>query len=478
MASKTQGKAAKLVFLIFGGAILASVGTVSAVASRFQPVISPGVTVAGVHVGGMTKEMAAEKLAKWWQEQQASTVSFEAKGLTEQPPAMALSELGVSMDTQATLSAIRTDDFWADSARKLSGKTAAGVSRPVVLKFDGTATKTLKQFVLDHLPERQTAKADFVNGQIVRTPEQTGLELDANRLDSVLTTAILEGSTAELPLIKAKQRVSDQDLEKIKEVVSTYTSRFSEGNANRASNIHNAARRLTGTILMPGETFSFNKTLGRRTVENGFKLAGVYNNGKHDFDIGGGICQISGTLYNATLLANLKIVQRSCHTFPVPYLPVGRDATVSFPNPDFEFQNSTDGPIAISAVANSGSLTFRVLGVKEPGLEVKVVTEGHSSWSRGEKVIKDSSLPPGKRVVEEKGGAAHRINTYRLVYRDGKQVERESLGESYYNGGPRIVRMNPAPAKAPIQEVPGKPVDDESPGAGAPDSIPPIDPWH
>ena len=474
MATQSKGKAARVVFLTVGGIIVAGAGTVSAVASKYQPLVAPNVKVAGIEVGGLTKDAASEKLSNWWREQADKELTIAAKGLTENPEGWTPRSLGVELDSEATLAKLPTEDFWANSARKLGALPKPGVNVEPVVNFDKSAVETIGQFVRGHLPERTTAKADYVAGKIVRTPEQTSLELDSQALDHVLVKSVLEGGPVELPLVKAKQRVSDDDLAKITDVVSEFTSHFSEGNENRAANIHNAARRLTGTVIMPGETFSFNKTLGQRTAKNGFKLAGVYNNGKHDFDIGGGICQISGTLYNATLLANLKIVQRSCHTFPVPYLPVGRDATVSFPNPDFAFKNSSDTPIAIAADAHGGTLTFRVLGVKDPSLEVKVVTEGHSTWSRGEKVIIDKSLAPGKRVIEEKGGPGHRINTYRLVYRDGKQVEREDLGQSYYNGGPRIVRFNPAPATGPIEEVPGKPVDDESPGAGNP-IVPPAE---
>jgi vancomycin resistance protein YoaR len=335
---------------------------------------------------------------------------------------------------------------------------------------DDSAFKALAEFVDKNVPPHSPAKVDLIDGKIVRTHERTGLTLDVEAAKAAIVTSVSHDQEVELPLVKAKPAVSDADLDKITEVVSSFTSKYNEGNANRASNIRNAASRLSGTILLPGETFSFNKVLGQRTAKNGFKLAGVYNNGKHDFDIGGGICQVSGTLYNATLLANLKIKNRSCHTFPVPYLPVGRDATVSFPAPDFAFENSYDFPIAIAAKAGGGSITFTILGIKDPSLSVKIETAGHSSWSRPVKVINDPSLPPGRRVVEEPGGAGHRITTYRVVYKDGKEVKREDLGVSLYNGGQRIVRQNLRPTAAKVTEVPGKPVDNEHP-----DGMPPLD---
>ena len=127
-----------------------------------------------------------------------------------------------------------------------------------------------------------------------------------------------------------------------------------------------------------------------------------------------------------------------------------------------------DSPIAISVSSGGGQITFRILGKKDPSLQVKVETAGHTSWSHPEKIINDPGLPPGRRVVEEPGGAGHRISTFRIVMRDGKILERESLGTSIYNGGRRIVRANlSAPKTAPVQ-IQEKVVDNESPDAPPP----------
>lgn len=453
--------------IALGTIVAAGAGGAVLMASRYEPLTVPGAMIGPVDVGGLTRTEAEDRLRTWWEKTSSSPLVLTSDELEENPEGLTPQSLGIDVDLQATLSKVPLEDFWAMQSRKLTRTTPEDRHFEPVVTPSPTAAKELAQFVDDKIKSSRPASADYVNGQIVTTREQSRRGLDASRLDETLRRAVLTGSPQEVPLTTAQPKVSDEDLAQITEVVAEYTSRYSEGNANRASNIKNAAKRMTGTILMPGDTFSFNGHLGRRTVANGFKIAGVYNNGRHDFDIGGGICQVSGTLYNAVLLANLEIVKRYNHTYPVPYLPVGRDATVSYPAPDFQFRNNTEGPIAIAVQAGGGQITFRVLGKKVPGQEVKLSTAGHRSWGNAVKIVNDPSLPPGKRVVEEPGGAGHSIVTYRTVYLNGEEVKRETLGTSHYPGGKRIVRVNQSsPKPATTTDVTAKPIDDEHPDSG------------
>ena len=208
---------------------------------------------------------------------------------------------------------------------------------------------------------------------------------------------------------------------------------------------------------MPGESLSFNGTVGRRTERAGFKLAGVYKAGKHDVGIGGGICQVSTTLYNASLFANLKIRQRSNHSLPVAYVPLGRDATVDYGSLDLVVENDTDAPMGVVNTYRPGRLTFRILGKKDPSLKVKVVQEGGRSWGMPVKTVVDRRLPAGARRIVEPGSSGHSVSTYRLVYRNGKLVERQALGRSSYGGGTRVVAVGPAAPPRPKAPAPVAP---------------------
>ena len=217
---------------------------------------------------------------------------------------------------------------------------------------------------------------------------------------------------------------------------------------SRYSNIRLASSKLNGLVLLPGERVSFNDTVGRRTEKGGFKLAGVYKNGKHDVDVGGGICQVSTTLYNAALLADLKIVQRHNHSMPVPYVPLGQDATVDYGALDLQIQNNSTSPIAISSEYHPGKLTFRILGRKDPGLRVKILSDGKQRWDAGTLVVVDPALAPGQKKVVDKGASGQSIKTYRVVYRDGREIRKESLGLSYYKGGQKVIAVGQAAVAA------------------------------
>jgi vancomycin resistance protein YoaR len=302
----------------------------------------------------------------------------------------------------------------------------------------------------------------FDRGNIVRIHEVPRRVLDEAALPEVVIDALASGSpNLQLPLKTGPDQVSDADIDQIQDVVSQYSTRFSAGNRPRAWNIKTASEKLRGVIVLPGERFSFNGSVGRRTLKAGFRLAGVYKNGKHDVGIGGGICQVSTTLYNACLLADLTIRQRSNHSLPVPYVPLGRDATVDYGDLDLVVENSYRSPIAIDSHYESGRLTFRILGKKDPSLSVRITESGTESWDPGTERILDRRLKPGAHRVLEPGSRGHRVSTYRLVYHDGKLIRRERLGRSTYGGKATVVAFNPAPkpiaSPPPVTGLQGQP---------------------
>ena len=147
--------------------------------------------------------------------------------------------------------------------------------------------------------------------------------------------------------------------------IGTYSSEYNESNCNRATNIKLSAQKINNYILMPGDEFSFNKILGERTEQAGYKLAPAYLSGKIVNEYGGGICQTSSTLYNAVLLANLEVTSRTGHFFSPSYIPIGRDATVSWGTLDFKFKNNKNYPIKICASSINGIVKVDILGIEQ-----------------------------------------------------------------------------------------------------------------
>lgn len=147
-------------------------------------------------------------------------------------------------------------------------------------------------------------------------------------------------------------------------LLSEFSTKYSASNRNRTTNLTLAANKINGTVLMPGETFSYNKVVGARTIQAGYKEAPIYVNGKVEDGLGGGICQITTTLYNAVLLSNLEIVERSNHQFVPSYAGASRDATVVYGAIDFKFKNNRDYPIKITCSVSNGIANFKIWGLK------------------------------------------------------------------------------------------------------------------
>lgn len=259
----------------------------------------------------------------------------------------------------------------------------------------------------------------------------------------------------ELPMHEEKPTVTEESLREIDGELGHYTTHFGGTGANRGSNIAVATAHIDGTLLAPNEVFSYNKIVGPRVASAGFKEAPVIIKGELVPGIGGGICQVSSTLYNAALLANLKIVRRSHHAFPVHYLPAGRDATVVDGAIDFQFQNSTDTPIYIRASSSGGILSFRILGKRATGRSVSIELADHTTIPAGSTTRKEPTLPLGKRIVKDRGHMGHKVTVFRVVRENGEVVKREVIGKDYYKPFPAIILEGTAPvAPAPPTTIP------------------------
>lgn len=208
--------------------------------------------------------------------------------------------------------------------------------------------------------EREPVNASLDGaGRIV--PGQVGFKLDRTGFRRLFYGYMMEGEPTRLeaPLLNIYPRVDSEVLSAIKvRQIGQYATYYNSRNRNRSFNISLAAKALNNHVVFPGERFSFNQTVGKRTKEKGYLRAPVIVRGELYEDIGGGICQVSSTLFNAVDRAGLTIVERYSHSRSVHYVPPGRDATVSWYGPDFVFQNMYDQPILIRAFANAGTVSI------------------------------------------------------------------------------------------------------------------------
>src|SRR5688500_9384576 len=278
-----------------------------------------GTTLAGKDVSGLTRKELGSKLNEWWLEKKSATLQPTSHMLAKQPESMPLAMLGLEPDIERTLASAPMLEY-ADS---LLGKDVEGGAIKIVWRQSGGDFVSLKEFVDHNAKTQHPAMVKFANGHFSREYEVPTFTLDVEKVGKAALQAMIDQKPQfEMPMTTGEYHASKESVDSIDTVVKSFSTTFSTGNLNRTHNIKLAAESLNGIVLMPGDTLSCNQTVGRRTAKNGYKIAGVYANGRHEVDYGGGICQVSTTLFNSVALANLEIVSRTNHSMPVPYVPV------------------------------------------------------------------------------------------------------------------------------------------------------------
>ena len=251
-----------------------------------------------------------------------------------------------------------------------------------------------------------------------------------------------EKDSYEIPLKIDKAKVKTEDLgdKLFKETLSKFTTIYDAGNTSRGTNIAIAARTINNTVILPGETFSYNKILGNTTKEKGYQLGTAYVGGKVVPAYGGGICQVSTTLYNAAIYANLEIVERYNHSYSVSYVSGSRDATVSYGGKDFKFKNSRTYPIKIVASAKNGVISVSLKGIKEEKEYDIEITSTTLSTTPYQTTYQDNpNLEEGKQKVIQVGHNGIKSKAYKTVKYNGKVISKTLLSADTYQPMNRVI---------------------------------------
>ena len=283
-------------------------------------------------------------------------------------------------------------------------------------------------------------------------PEVEGIDFDVEEAKKILEEE-KEEYIIELKITKPKVTINQIGTEAFPDQLSIFTTRYDVSDVNRTTNLRIACQKLDGKVVMPGEVFSYNKALGPRTAAAGYKNAKVYEAGQVVDGIGGGICQISSTLYNAILMANLEAVERSNHQFVTSYVSAGRDATVVYGVLDFKFKNTRKYPIRISASEKNGIATVAIYGIKEENeYTFSFNTKTIATIPVPTKYEEDESLQPGEEKVKQKGHTGIKTETYITKSLNGKVVSTTLLSRDTYSAMARIVLKGVEKEESP--EVP------------------------
>ena len=428
--------------VVFGGGALARWrGFLAQRAQVETSAFYPGITVDGVDVSAMTLSQA---LAAWGEKEAQAHLSCQVElEIDGDSWLITPDDMGYASDyAQVLTSAYSLGRYGTFSQRqaaveKLSGAwgrdfvTHSGYDEEKLLKkLSDIATQVSQPAV------EATIEGFSEAGGFTFSAGQDGLIADPHELLDAVAQAINQGGGH---VSVSRKAVSPgrtvEDLKSLFGLVAQAKTNARSSSKNRLTNLKLACETLNGLRIEPGEVFSYNDTLGKRTTDKGYKNAPALSSGSHTMQVGGGICQVSTTLFNAVAKAGMEIVKRYPHSIPSSYVARGLDATVNWPNQDFKFKNTSDYPIYLAAELNGQKqVVVSVYGrLLEEGVVIKLKGVTNETLYPGEaEVVYTPNLPTGQKkwVSDRRNG--YKVTTYRIYYKDGKETQRETLFKSTY----------------------------------------------
>lgn len=427
-----------------------------------RDVIYPGIFVDGVHVGDMSIEEARAALTgagsdapgafsvnvtignKIWTVD-ASNVPAERNLGNVLERAYAIGRT----NTTAIQSTLQTP--FRERVNRAVDLRTNGVNLTTQASYDHEAVRKLVDEIAAYVTrdpvDAQILSFDFNTRSFSFSEEQAGVTLDKELLYEKITAALdrwERGATVTVDPVVLPASVTKADLAANFKLIAAYTTNTTN-ESNRNTNIDLSCRAINGTALMPGETFSFNEATGQRTTEKGYRSAGAIAAGQSIEEVGGGICQVSSTIFNAVARANLEIVSRSPHAWPSTYVNRGEDATVNWPNLDFKFKNNTSTPIFLITYYKDRKMSAEIWGMSlgegvSIDLESKVVKTMEPTSEI--KYVNNPELPFGSSKTTVKARTGYVVETYQVWYKDGQEIKRELLHTSTYKAYQQVVEYN------------------------------------
>lgn len=412
-----------------------------------------GASIEDIAVGGLTKSQASELMSAWAQKAATGHLVLTArdtKWMGALPDFGARFKWKEAVDQAYAIG--REGNFFERVFLVASiGRIRRHVNVAVVVDkrlVEKTVKKTAKYIDRPH----KNARLAEEDGRLAIMQDSVGLKVDVKQAIADVTQAICSGMMmASLPVKADTPDVTASDASGITTMLARFTTRFNPAKRERTSNLKLAAKSINGVIIRPGGEFSYNDTVGPRVIARGFKEAIVFIRGKMEPGIGGGICQVSSTLYNAVLLSKLEVLERHTHSRTVPYVVAGRDATVAYGLQDFRFKNPFQTSIGILTHFGKSSLTVDIYGSPADKKEVVIFT-GSVKYVQNTRTMTvfDSTLGAGIRKVVDKGSTGARVTVYRKTKSgDGTWVT-EKISSDHYAPQPVVIGVGPAKKVATV----------------------------
>ena len=437
------------------GVLLTAVGAICLMTNIHPVKAAEGVTIAdGVYIGNVNVSGMTEKQAQSAVEEYVAGLmdtTFTLKGESGSV-SMTAQDMGVSADVNTAV----TEAVALGRAGSLINryKTTEDLKKqPVVLDMhlsvdkQATAQKLYKDSdklsvaAVDNGLTRENGAFQFVKGK-------EGVEV--NIVDSVYAINDFlaeewDGTNNEIELVTdvVEPRGNEEELAQVTDLLGSFSTDFSTSGAGRAKNVTNGCSKINGTILYPGDSFDMAKTVSPFTQENGYELAGAYQNGTTVESFGGGICQVATTLYNAVIRAELEITMRFNHSMLVSYVQPSMDAAIAGDYKDLRFKNNLDAPVYIEGYCSGGVIYFNVYGkeTRPANREIFFESETVSTTDPETKFNLDSSLAIGYWSVDQSAHTGCVAQLWKIVKVDGEQQSRDLFNKSNYQASPKIITI-------------------------------------
>ena len=421
----------------------------------YEPKLWEGIYVDNIPLGGLKKEEALARLREY--EKQVGEYTVLVSYGAVQTKQVSLQSMGLELNTEEVVETIlqkqKNTNFIHSylKRRKLKQQPKQYTLQPII--EEDLVKEYLEQSaaLFDVAPKEPVLRRE--NGAFVYEEGKHGRKLSIDLTLLQFVKQLKEWTKQENIVVTAiSQKVepaySVEWLKQCDSLLAEYSTSYQVTEdideitvKGRIQNIKNGAEKLDGIVLMPGEILSCYEMLKPFTGENGYDIAATYVQGRVVESMGGGVCQLSTTLYNACLFAELEIVERSAHSMTVGYIPLSRDAAIAGENKDLKIKNSTDAPVYIEAKAEDGLVTFWVYGkAKKAGREVRLQTVVLETIQPGEDIIVRNSRFSANHVqVLQAAHTGYKTELYKIVYQNGMEILRERVNTSEYTAVPRYV---------------------------------------
>lgn len=449
-----------------------------------QESIYDGIFLDSVEVSGMTPGEAKAAYEDYLEELKGISVQFN---LEDESCVIEMADLELEADIDTAVEAAYAYGRRGNILKRykeIADIATENVEIPVELSFnEDYLVSFLDEELSDYIVPATNAGLEYSDGKLNLIEAKSGKELNAKETIDKLLEAITGWSGGEKLQVEVATNELDpehtsEELSEVTDVIGTFETRYTLGDVSRNNNIANAASKISGSVVFPGEEFDTMAHLVPFTTANGWSYAGAYLNGEVISDIGGGICQVSTTLYNAVLRAELEVTERYPHSMAVGYVQLSADAALNEGTKNFRFVNNTDAPVYIYAYASGGTLHVSIYGKewRDENRTVEYKNEITEVIPAGDPIeTVDEALPSDYREVTQTAHTGYRAKLWKYVYENGELVDTVLVNTSSYNASPERVTIG-----KPADPVPPTEPGAADPGAADPNvpssEVPPADP--